>query len=157
MHCIDEPFEVFRIDHEIVAIKDIAVDGNDHAMILVDHTFESWAPVGEQAAMGEDIFFWGNPGGMEDIMRKGYVANPAATGLEFLMPVAVYAMPVYFGDSGAGIFNLNGEVTAVVSKLYSNESFILMGSFQFAFTRSDLALMGLSVKDHDQLLAPDYR
>lgn len=160
-HCVDEPFDAFLIDHVPATIVDVVVDSNDHALVRVTATFEHYAPLGPPSEQGHDIFFWGNPGGIEDVMRKGYVSKDNAIGVEFIMPVTIYSMPVNQGDSGSGVFNLNGEVQAVVSKKYVDGDFVLMGSFDFAFTNDDIKAIGLvdDVKGgikvrYDYLVAP---
>ena len=80
------------------------------------------------------MFIIGNPWRLSDMYRHGYVSGhvPAER-----VEMTLYDLNGYFGDSGAGIFNSQGQLVAVVSVLYQQEDqayMKLMGSFPLAFT-----------------------
>ena len=84
-------------------------DGKDHALLTLDTTFPSYAPVNFGGmAQGERVFMYGNPSGQNDMLRRGYVAGTVAQG-------TLLDLPVSQGDSGAAIFNERGEVVGVLT------------------------------------------
>lgn len=86
-----------------------ALDQMDHALIRLDAVvFTSWAKRAAMPARGEPVVIYGNPHGLPDIMRVGWIAGQ--NGLEVWLQ-----MPVYPGDSGSGVFDLKGRLVAVVS------------------------------------------
>jgi hypothetical protein len=56
------------------------------------------------------VFWWGNPQGVPNVYREGYVA--AVSGDQIAVDGTIC-----HGDSGAGIFNQQGQVVAVVSAM----------------------------------------
>jgi hypothetical protein len=88
---------VLRIQH----------DGQDHAWITLAMATRHWAPMGRALRQGEPVFIFGNPRGLRDMMRRGYVVGQGADYIYF-------DFPNDFGDSGAAIFNERGEVVAMV-------------------------------------------
>ena len=84
-------------------------DGKDHALLTLDTTFPSYAPINYGGmAQGERVFMYGNPSGQNDMLRRGYVAGSVAQG-------TLLDLPVSQGDSGAAIFNERGEVVGVLT------------------------------------------
>lgn len=84
-------------------------DGKDHALLTLDTSFPSHAPVNfDGMTQGEQVFLYGNPSGLLDMLRRGYVAGQASQG-------ALLDMDVSQGDSGAGVFNRQGQVVGVIT------------------------------------------
>jgi hypothetical protein len=112
----------------VMEIQGIIRDGYDHTIYELSGTFKNYAEFSSaRITVGDDIFLFGNPGELEDILRKGYVAKAPlqdATPFQrlFLGPLAdqvTYDFNGFFGDSGAAIFNQQGEITGVVSQINS--------------------------------------
>jgi S1-C subfamily serine protease len=86
---------------------------------------------------------WGNPGGLTDQFRTGYVAGQTESYGKTAMTVQI---PGFFGDSGSGLFNTDGEVVGVTSVLlpveYQGVVFYLMGYFPIVFTKEQLDEVG---------------
>ena len=84
-------------------------DGSDHAVVTLDTTFPSFAPINYGGmAQGERVFMYGNPSGQADMLRRGYVSGSVGLG-------TLLDLPVSQGDSGAAIFNERGEVVGVLT------------------------------------------
>lgn len=98
-------------------------DGNDHALLTLDTAFKAYVVVNwEGLKQGDRLFMYGNPT-FKDILRRGYVTG--ADSQHMLMD-----MPVSGGDSGAGLFNENGELVGVLS------GYMLSGSgFQLSLAK----------------------
>lgn len=114
-HCFDWPYTV-RIYGQQVRVLRAFLDGNDHTIIVVDRHFASWAPIALPPAPGNHVFIFGNPGSLTDQYRNGYVSGLASIGGEL---VTTYNMPIYFGDSGSGIFDSSGSLIGVISSVFS--------------------------------------
>lgn len=113
-------------------------DGEDHSIIRVTCSFSVWARMGNpNLTQGERLHFWGNPGGLHDIYRAGYVMG-------FEEGWALVDAVVFGGDSGAGLFNWRGQVVGVVSTRWAYaETFHGMGARPMAFSREQLKEVGL--------------
>lgn len=115
-------------------------DGNDHTIVIVDRTFDEWAVVNAKFHPGEPVFMFGNPGGLSDQFRAGYVAGMADTRGKLS---DLFDLRIWKGDSGSGIFNARGELIAVVSfidTLNDDDGQLTMaGSWPLAFTPAQWA------------------
>ena len=128
-HC-ESASDTVKIDGTVNAkIVGIMRDGLDHSILLVGTTFKDYADFSEsRIQVGDDIFLFGNPGALNDVLRKGYVAkvapnpkdvNPVA--FKFIGPQILlnyYDFNGWFGDSGAAVFNSDGEIIGVVSMIH---------------------------------------
>lgn len=103
------------------------LDGNDHAIIRVNVQFKRWARIGGPMRQAEKVHFWGNPGGLSDQFRRGYITG-------FQDDWVLFDCMGWKGDSGAALFNEAGLIVGVVSVLHVQDSFQLMGAKQFRFT-----------------------
>lgn len=110
-------------------------DGNDHAIMRVSCKRKAWASVRGAMYAGLDVHLWGNPAGLIDIYRKGYVSGE-------LDGWTLTMIPVNRGDSGSGVFDSSGHVVGVVSTLMTDGVLSFMGSKPFAFTREQWASVG---------------
>jgi V8-like Glu-specific endopeptidase len=113
-------------------------DGADHTIYLVADKFDTAAEINQHDALsqGEDVFVFGNPGDWHDIYRRGYVAGLIDNEIAF-------ELPVYHGDSGAGIFNSQGQLVGVLTgvegqKSDDGQSIGLAFSFKLQFTDTQL-------------------
>jgi hypothetical protein len=95
-------------------------DGNDHVILLLDHTFYDYASISQRELVpGEKVGIFGNPGHRSDVYHTGYFDSMRYY-KDFDRNFQVFELPVFRGDSGAGIFDEKGRVISVVS--LSNES-----------------------------------
>ena len=93
------------------AIKVVGIGKNKHDTMTVRVSgirFKRWAKLGRQPNQGDRIRWWGNPQGVPDVYREGYVSRSWTDGV-------LYDATICKGDSGAGIFNAAGEVVGVVT------------------------------------------
>ena len=102
-------------------------DGYDHTIMYVSpidlagYVFPFFAPVDlvHKFVRGEDVFLIGNPHGFSNIFRKGYVAGyTLCDGLnQESIPEILIDVRVGEGDSGAGIFDGNGNLIGLCRAL----------------------------------------
>src|SRR5690348_5645490 len=72
-HCELGTDEVSVDDKDPVKIIGIVRDGMDHTIYTVDMTFADYTTVSFRSPeVGEDVYMFGNPKGIEDVFRKGY-------------------------------------------------------------------------------------
>lgn len=83
-------------------------DGCDHVLVRVSIQFETWAKIGDAPKQAERVRWIGNPRGLPNMYREGYVVRSDENGV-------LIDAPVYNGDSGSGLFNDKGELVAVLS------------------------------------------
>ncbi len=109
-------------------------DGKDHSLIRLNIAFDHWARFGVYPAIGQDVFYYGNPLGLADVLRKGYIA--AYVEGEFLIDIE--GAP---GDSGAAVFDSEGRVIGVISMILQGTptNFRMMAIFPLAFTPQQIA------------------
>lgn len=131
-------------DEKELTIEGRLRDGEDHTIYLVKGvTFKNTVPVCiRKLHQGEHIFMWGNPGREDDMYREGYIEGrfiyPADDGIfheEFMLD-----LNIDHGDSGAAIFDVEGNLVAVLSTL-SHEGGTTKkdaGVFPLAFTAEQL-------------------
>jgi V8-like Glu-specific endopeptidase len=72
--------------------------------------FESWSRIGRSAKQGDRVRWWGNPLGLPDMYREGYVSRVGNGQL-------IVDATICKGDSGAGVFNDAGRLVGVVSAM----------------------------------------
>ncbi|WP_423176244.1 MULTISPECIES: trypsin-like peptidase domain-containing protein [unclassified Stenotrophomonas maltophilia group] len=113
-HCIAENDSVVYLGDKRVTIRHIEVDGRDHALLWVDERFPVWAQFGPPPKVGDEIEFYGNSEGLNQVYRRGYVAA-------YLGAYMYSDAMVGRGDSGAGIFNSSGQLVGVVSAVHIGE------------------------------------
>ena len=128
-HC-ELPTSAIAVDgsNSIMEIQGTLRDGYDHTIYEVSGTFKNYAEFSSaRITIGDDVFLFGNPGELSDILRKGYVAKAPvyeASPIQRLfagpaVDQVTYDFNGFFGDSGAAIFNQAGEITGVVSQILS--------------------------------------
>jgi hypothetical protein len=168
-HC-ELPTDRIFVDTNKAMIGGVIRDGKDHTIYLVDMTFKNYAPLGpSEFSQGDQIFIFGNPGDGVDLFRNGYVSGfrvygdsqEPGKGKEVL-----FDMNGFHGDSGAGIFNTDGEIISVVSfghiqqegekaKKDHEWSFVMMGGFPLTFTPAQIATAKAFVPPPPDPAAPD--
>jgi V8-like Glu-specific endopeptidase len=141
-HCtfISDNIEVDGIDMEVVYTLG---DGHDHTIIfLKGDAFGAFAAVVgiKGAEQGDPIFVIGNPRGMMDMYRSGSVSGidqEKEIGLE-----TYFDFNGFHGDSGAAVFNAEGNIIAVVNFLMSKgegtTTYKLVGAFDMHFSAEQL-------------------
>jgi hypothetical protein len=106
-HCLESPLA--KINDEPVKLLESRQIGPDMIVIRVDRRFPSWAKWADRKPEQSDpVYYWGNPLGMPDIVRYGYIAG-------FLNGQILVDVEVGKGDSGAAVFDRDGRVIGVVS------------------------------------------
>jgi hypothetical protein len=109
-HC-EAPTDVLTVNGETTHILHIIRDGKDHSLMIVDMTLLVTAKIIQRDLLqAEDVTLVGNPGELQALYRRGYFAGKRESSLLFVLPV-------YRGDSGAGIIDKRGNVVAVVSTM----------------------------------------
>lgn len=93
----------------------IAKDGHDHVLIrtsvpLKGYRIAKMAP--KMPPPGTDLYFWGGPSSLREILRKGYVAGVWADDEGTLF--TVIEMHTWHGDSGGAFFDKDGNVVTVL-------------------------------------------
>lgn len=146
-HCINDS-NLVRLDSskKPVVILAVLLDGNDHAIFIVNHDFSQWSQVVQRTLVPkESCHFWGSPGFNSDVFRTGYFekmrldkpvdddGKPVENGrtLESL----VFVLPVFPGDSGSGLFDDSGNIVAVVSRANTSANMV---DFALRFTAGQI-------------------
>lgn len=94
-------------------------DGKDHSLVKVNVRFGAWARRGAPPEQGDRLRWLGNPGGLENVYREGYVAT-------VIDGASLLDAQVFQGDSGSGVFNESGQLVGVVSGAKVLRSQLLM-------------------------------
>lgn len=134
-HCFEQAAPI-KINDKLVTVSKRVDDDRDHTIIIVNVTFDYWAPLGATAEQGDKVTIYGNPAGKRDWMRVGIVAGYDQD--DFGNALQVYDINGFFGDSGSGVFNSRGELVAVIGVVIFEDSqgvpLKLMGAYAFHFT-----------------------
>lgn len=129
-------------------VGEIIHDGSDHVLLVVSsgpaggkgplpRPFRKWAKLGGPMYQGQEVHLWGNPGGLTDMFRRGYVMGTDKGWW-------VTDILIFRGDSGAGIFDKSGRIVGVVSTMFaSGENFHGMGAMPMKFSAEQLESVGL--------------
>lgn len=128
-HCFSEGGPLVSVNGKPAKQVALVNDGSDHALLTVDIAFPRWATHGGKLKQRLEVHYWGNPAGMADLYRRGYVSGFAREDGAFLLDIEGYK-----GDSGAGIFDGHGRLVGVVSTLWSIDNFRMIGVYPLAFT-----------------------
>ena len=122
-HC-EEPTDIIQVDDTDYKIVGIIRDSFDHTIYLLGGRamFKDVAPTGTGSGqIGDDIFVVGNPGPYTRLFRRGVIAGKTSSQLSSWLVdnsgAILYDFNGFFGDSGAAIFNDNGEIIGVVSEV----------------------------------------
>lgn len=122
-HC-EAPTDILMVDGDTqMRIVAIYRDDYDHSVFLLDGpAFKTYADVAPNAyETGDNVEVYGNPGNLSNVYRRGYVAGrkDIETGPFGLTGFTVILLDLngFFGDSGAGVFNSDGQLVGVVSQV----------------------------------------
>jgi V8-like Glu-specific endopeptidase len=119
-HCFFDS-NLIRLDAEKdpIRIVSVLIDGSDHVIYIVDRTFKAWASINERALVpNEPVHIWGAPGHNTDVYRSGYFVGYSTlkeVDPDLKVQFERFILPTFGGDSGAGLFDENGSVVAVIS------------------------------------------
>ena len=134
-----------EVNEEPAKALSMVHDGNDHVLVTVDLTFEHYSPVSlEVPPQGTRVRLWGNPGGLLDQYRVGYIAGLCPTEFCYPLPTKVANVTTvdihgWKGDSGAALFDNRGYVVGVVSTVNKvGPTYMPTGVMPFAFTQEQL-------------------
>lgn len=132
-HCFKNAHPL-KVDGVPVAVTQIVSDGADHVLVTVSRSFAHVAEYGRTPRGGEHVRYWGNPAGLHDMYREGYVS-----GVVIVHGKAVVMLSVngFGGDSGAGVFDASGRLVGVISIIYQSArgGYIkFMGIYPLQFT-----------------------
>lgn len=126
-HCIKQTDSYLYIGTERVGIAHIEVDQRDHALLRIQKRLPVWTQRGPSPKKGDRVQVLGNVDGFDQLYRFGTFAG-------WYQGALVYDMTCGKGDSGAGIFNEQGQLVGVVSAVYVGEIVRLCVAYPFAFT-----------------------
>ena len=142
MHCVANSNLIYLDkDTEPTIILAELPDGDDHVLYIVKRDFQNFVPlVQRKLKPQEPVHFWGNPGKSRDVYRDGFYAKLRYVD-SFNYTFQLFTLPVYRGDSGAGIMDAEGNVVAVVS--LANESAEEL-SLPLAFSQKQLVAAGVT-------------
>lgn len=119
-HCFPVESGMVMIGHTPANIVSMRKDAGDTVIVVLDYQHPAWAKLGKRPKQGDRLFYYGNPEGLSDLLRRGYVVGENERGI--LLDMAIGG-----GDSGAGLFNERGEVVGVVSGVYHPRGFFHIG------------------------------
>lgn len=147
-HCIQQDMKIYIDQPKIKLIKDsyiseILFDHHDHIIIIfpneVFKDFLEYNPA--EPLQGEHVYFWGNPKGLTDQYREGYVSgykkivDPEEIDLN--TPIYLFVFNVIPGDSGSPIFDSSdGHLVSLIT--YSEFDGHFGGGYNFAFTKEQI-------------------
>jgi hypothetical protein len=138
-HC-EQPTDDLAIEgsDKVATIVGKIRDGQDHTIYLLSGvTFDSYVNVdtNHKLSQGEHVYMFGNPGEISDAYREGYYA--AHHGADNL-----FCLPAWHGDSGAAVFDENGDIVQVITGMEpaSDDPEALQFTFTYdlKFKQSDL-------------------
>jgi hypothetical protein len=125
------------VDGVPVQVLALIQDGNDHTLAIVSTTFTAIAELGHAPSVADPVHYWGEPGAMHDLYRKGYMSGDVV--LDGHM-IELFDVNGFFGDSGAALLDDQGRIVGVVSVLYQNTPFLkFMGAYPLTFTAKQWA------------------
>lgn len=109
-HCLDGTLKT--VNGEKVRVVGLGKDKPaDIATIrIAGRRFKRWARFGYPARQGDRVRWHGNPLGWSNMYREGYVSRVGKDGL-------IIDATICHGDSGAGLFDLQGRLVGVVSAM----------------------------------------
>ena len=108
-HCWASGGMLTAVNGHPVTVVGIGRDERDTMTIRVEGIrFDTWARLGHLPKQGDRLRWWGNPQGVPDIYRQGYVSRASAK-------VLIMDVTICKGDSGSGLFTDEGRVVGVVT------------------------------------------
>jgi hypothetical protein len=138
---VTPPPPSMKVNGYLVKILAVVFDGNDHALVKVDFTFDNYARLAKTPDVSAHVHYWGNPAKIDNVYREGYITS-------YHLGEMVMDINGFFGDSGAGIFNTRGLLVGVISFIHPKEHqglvFRLMGASALEFTPLQYSMMGVT-------------
>lgn len=99
----------------------IANDGNDNVKVRMTHRlYGRHAKLAKMPPPGTEVYVWGNPGGFQFLLRKGYVAGKVASDEGTVFDVL--DLGVWHGDSGGAIYDSQGNVVGLVHAYWATRN-----------------------------------
>lgn len=148
-HCLAPDSTEIVVNGNKLNIKQVIMDKTDHAFIVfTDETpaFNKIALLSAYPNVGDDIFYWGNPDGRFQMLRRGYIASRLSDGF-------FVDSNTWMGDSGAGIFNTEGRLVGVVSAISGKNDpraggmgYKFMVALNYTFTAEQIDQAGMLYK-----------
>jgi hypothetical protein len=114
-HCFTTG-HLLTVNGQPVNVESFRDDGADHRILVLDTDFPPHARMGQTPKQGDEVFMYGNPAGMHDLLRRGYVSGQSDRG--YLLDLMVGG-----GDSGAAVFNERGEVIGMIHGYGAQDAF----------------------------------
>lgn len=138
-HCFEDDAHLISIDSVLVPVTSIVKinnDSHDHVIITFKKPlFSHWVVMAnQQPSIGEPVFSLGYSNATALLrFHAGYV-SAYGTGTKFGGVTAIlYQLTNYFGDSGSGIFNQNGQLIATESEVTVMGTGALTHSYTVSF------------------------
>lgn len=140
-HCIAGD-TLRAVDGKPTRVLWVAQDGQDHTLIGQTVRFAHWIAKFAPAVEGEPVFVIGNPWTLRDNFRRGYVSGTERAGRT---TATLYELPIYVGDSGAAILDMQGRIVGVVSatRWFESDGLTLTYgmSLPLAFTAAQMSMI----------------
>lgn len=131
-HCVKGDPKVLVIDGTASGILHIELDGKDHALVTVTIVFANVAKVSTTAtvgpAQGDRVKWYGQPMGLEQVYGEGLIVGHKDD--RYLID----GSQIWFGSSGSGLLNDQGQVVGVISGIMGQEIFKLGFAWPLAFS-----------------------
>jgi hypothetical protein len=137
-HCFTDKHSIL-IDGKPAAVLNVIPDGADHVLVIVTATFTDIATRGQMPGVGGNVEYWGNPDGLHDIYRRGYIVGPVVVDDKYIVLLNANGAG---GDSGAGVFNDAGQLVGVISLAWQDTQMVylkFMGMQPLQFTAKQWA------------------
>lgn len=119
-------------------------DGMDHTVLFVQGTtFTDYVDVDlTPVEISDDFFTFGYPGEWDDVYQRGYLAAVLQDPSHRKPDTLLFAFQAFPGESGAGVFNADGKLVAILSydapQTDGPSRIAMAGAYPFAFTRADI-------------------
>ena len=123
-------------------IMRVELDGSDHAILLLSGPrFKDVAPYATETPLQSmSVIFWGNPAGVRDQLREGYVMGSAAQPVpeqKAAQQMWYLATPCVGGDSGSAVLDVDtGAIVGLVTYGVNGGEFA--GIFALHFTSDQI-------------------
>lgn len=134
-HCLKNEPNVLLIDDTAAGVLHIELDGKDHALVTVTITFARVAKVAATPKQGDRVRWYGQPMGLEQVYGEGLIVGHKDD--RYLID----GSQIWFGSSGAGLLNDQGQVVGVISGIMGQEIFKLGFAWPLAFSPEQWAAM----------------
>lgn len=115
-HCLAGGITGWRMNGRTVTITQVEIDEHDGALLTTDLYFKHIATFGPTPKQGDVVFSHGNPNGTPGILLVGRVAG----WVDYMGAVKVMVLDRndWYGCSGAGVFNADGQIVGVVNAIF---------------------------------------